>query len=123
MADTAYTIESYLRGKCGFDIDDAALATVLYDRNLDSGEAVDCLTRRDLELCTADLYMWYLTTPSKRASVKDADGNWSHETGSSEMSVSDKRALREWASAIYAKYGENVGAKKKIKFYTRGIRL
>lgn len=122
MADTTLTIETYLQGKVAFEIDDTALTAILFDRDINASTLVSEITKKELELCQADLFMWYLTMPSKSASVKDADGNWSHETGSSEMSVADRKALRDWANDVYARYGETVSVKQRINFFSKGLR-
>lgn len=116
------TIEEYLRGKVGFDVEDSAIISILADRKIELGALVTDLTTKQKRLCTADLYMWCASTPSKRGSVKDADGNWSHEDGGTESSAFDKRNLRAMAKDIYKVYGEYV-AKSSIKLSSSGIKV
>lgn len=116
------TIEEYLRGKVGFTVEENAIVSILVDRDIDQGAFVDELTKRQRDLCTADLYMWCASTPSIMGSVKDSDGNWSHQDGGTQSSAFDKRNLRAMANDIYKKYGENV-VSGSIKMIPRGIRI
>ncbi len=116
------TIEEYLKGKVGFDVNDNAIASILVDREVAAGTDVAELEKRTKDLCRADLYMWCASTPSKTGSVKDADGVWSHQEGGSESSAFDKRTLRQMANDIYGLYGENQ-ATTKIKITSGGMGL
>lgn len=102
------TIEEYLRGKVGFEVEDSAIATILIDREIAASTGVSLLTKKQKDLCTADLYMWCASTPSVKGSVMDSDGNWKHQEGGWESSAYDKRNLREMANDIYAMYGEKI---------------
>jgi hypothetical protein len=115
-------VEEYLRGCVGFDIEDNAIATILEDRGIAPGTPSKELTRKQKELCKADLYMWCASTPSIKGSVEEAHGTWKHKEGSTESSAYDKRNLRIMANEIYKKYGENV-AGSTIKLHARGMRL
>lgn len=116
------TIEEYLKGKVGFDVNDNAIASILVDREVAAGTDVTELDKRTKDLCRADLYMWCASTPSKTGSVKDADGVWSHQEGGSESSAFDKRTLRQMANDIYGIYGENQ-VTTKIKITSGGMGL
>jgi hypothetical protein len=111
----ALTIESYLRGKVGYEVPDSALITILSDRGVTSGSDVSELDTKTKDLCTADLYMWCASTPSSRDSTSDEDGQWKHTEGGWETSAYDKRQLRAMANDIYDRYKESAG--------TSGIRL
>lgn len=115
-------IEEYLRGKVGFSVEDNAIVSILIDRNIESGSLVSTLSRKQRDLCTADLYMWCASTPSIIGSVKDSDGNWSHQEGGTQSSAFDKRNLRAMASDIYKKYGENKNG-SSIKVITAGMKI
>lgn len=69
--ETQRTVEEYLRGCVGFDIEDNAIATILEDRGIAPGTPSKELTRKQKELCKADLYMWCASTPSIKGSVGD----------------------------------------------------
>lgn len=68
--ETQRTVEEYLRGCVGFDIEDNAIATILEDRGIAPGTPSKELTRKQKELCKADLYMWCASTPSIKGSVE-----------------------------------------------------
>lgn len=104
-------IEQYLRGKVGFDIPDAALASIFADRAINQGDLVSNLDRKTLDLATADLYMYCASTPSVKGSTEDSHGGWKHKEGGWESSAYDKRNLRQMANDIYAKYGEKTDSK------------
>lgn len=116
------TIEEYLKGKVGFDVSDNAIASILIDREVESGADVAELDKRTKDLCRADLYMWCASTPSKTGSVEDADGVWKHKEGGTESSAFDKRTLRQMANDIYGMYGENRTV-TKVKFGSWGMGL
>lgn len=101
------TIEEYLKGKVGFEVSENAIASILVDREVESGADVQTLDKRTKDLCRADLYMWCASTPSKTGSVEEADGVWKHKSGGTESSAFDKRTLRQMANDIYGQYGEN----------------
>jgi hypothetical protein len=116
------TIEGYLRGCVGFDVDDSAISSILIDRGLLPGTDVTELDKRAKELCKADLYMWCASTPSVKGSVEDSHGVWKHKEGGTESSAFDKRNLRQMANDIYRRYGENtIGS--TIRMTARGMRI
>lgn len=119
---TDMTIEDYLYGCVGFEVAESAISSILLDRGVDAGCSVSALDKKVRDLCKADLYMWCASTPSKRGSVKEADGYWSHEQGATESSAFDKRNLRAMANDIYKKYGENTNS-SSIKLNTRGMNV
>lgn len=116
------TIEDYLRGCVGFEVDDKAINTILIDRGLLPGTDVTGLDKRTKELCKADLYMWCASTPSVKGSVEDANGVWKHKEGGTESSAFDKRNLRAMANDIYKRYGENIKG-STIRMTARGMRI
>jgi len=122
---TEMTIEEYLQGKVGFSVEVSQINPILFDRKVESGALVRDLSVKERELCTADLFMlWYSSSPSTSGSVKDADGNWSHEEGGSTYSRADKQHLYAEAQRIYKKYGEYVPAERSsIKLKSGGMRL
>lgn len=118
----ATSVEDYLRGCVGFEVDDSAITTILIDREVESGTDVRLLDKRTKDLCRADLYMWCASTPSVTGSVEDADGGWKHKEGGTQSSAYDKRNLRQMANDIYARYGENT-VKSSINMNCVGMRL
>lgn len=101
------TVEDYLYGCVGFSVAENAIATILVDREVESGSPVSSLDKRTKDLCKADLYMWCASTPSVIGSVEDSNGVWKHKEGGTQSSAFDKRNLRAMANAIYKLYGEN----------------
>ena len=95
-------------------------ATILTDRNILRGTPVCELSKKQKDLCKADLYMWCASTPSITSSVEEADGDWKHKTGSTQSSAYDKRNLRIMANEIYDKYGEGT-SKAGIKLTAYGM--
>lgn len=114
--DMAYlTIESYLRGKVGYEVPDNALLSILLDREVPIGSDVIDLAQRDKELCVADLYMWCASTPSVKNKVEDADGDWKHVEGGWQTSAYDKRELRAMAKEIYGRWDDKVVEVTSVK--------
>ena len=116
------TIEGYLRGCVGFDVDDSAISTILIDRGLLPGTDVTELDKRTKELCKADLYMWCASTPSVKGSIEDSHGVWKHKEGGTQSSAFDKRNLRAMANDIYKRYGENTTG-STIRMTARGMSI
>ena len=119
---TDMTVEDYLYGCVGFDVAENAIATILVDRGVEAGSSVLALDKKTKDLCKADLYMWCASTPSKTASVEEADGYWKHKTTGAESSAFDKRNLRAMANDIYKKYGENALG-SSIKMNSMGMKV
>lgn len=99
-------IEQYLRGTVGFEIPDLAINTILTKRHLEAGVMVSTLTEKQIDLSTADLYMYCASTPSVKGVNIDSHGSWKHQEGGWESSAFDKRNLRKMANDLYAKWGE-----------------
>ena len=115
------TIEEYLKGLVGLDVTDAALRSILAKREIESETEFVGLTKRELDLCTADLYMWCANAPSIKGTIKDADGGWSHSEGGSQVFETDKKHWRKMAYDIYKRYGEYVPS--SIRIINRGIKI
>lgn len=96
------TIEGYLRASVGFNLSDAALMKIRIDRGFSINQDISTVSTQLRELAYADCLMVGISTPSQGA--KDSDNGWSHEEGA--LSVTDKRAIRREAYAIYKRYGE-----------------
>lgn len=118
----AFPVESYLRGRVAYAVTDEAILSILIDRGVPSGASVESLSRKDLDLCTADLYMWCATLPSVTASVEDADAGWRHKEGGSQITDSDKSRLIRMANDIYVRYGEKAKG-SGFKMISKGMRI
>ena len=119
MADTVshidMPIEEYLRGVVGYQIADNALNSILFKRKIAAEAMASSLTEKQLDLCTADLYLWCAATPSTQNNTEDSDGGWKHVEGGWQTSAFDKRELRAMAKELYEKWGENMPGKSKMK--------
>ena len=116
-----FDVSAYLKGYVSFLTDDA-VNSICFNRKVDPSIEACEVSKRNLQLCLADAYMWASRTPSSSASVKDADGNWSHEEGSLSVSAGDKTRFVAEAKRLYALYGERIGG-AVFKFKSSGIRL
>lgn len=115
-------IEEYLRGVVSYQVADNALNSILFKRKIAAGEMASALTEKQLDLCTADLYLWCATTPSTQNNTEDSDGGWKHVEGGWQTSAYDKRGLRAMAKELYEKWGENMPGKSKMKIVHFGLR-
>ena len=119
---TDMTVEEYLHGCVGFDVDDSAIATILVDREIEPNSNISSIDKKKKDLCKADLYMWCASTPSIMGSVEDANGSWKHKEGGTQSSAFDKRNLRAMANDIYRLYGENT-VNSKIRIVSFGMSM
>lgn len=109
------TIESYLRGRVGFNVTDEALASILSDRDITAGIDDGELSRKQKELLYADLLRWASTRPSSYTGAKDSDGGWVHTGESSTLLKSDKERFEEIAQSIYERYDDDRKAQSEIR--------
>ena len=83
------TIEDFLSGATAYEIADNALKRVLVKRKIAFGTMVSELTERQLDLATADIYMWCASTPSSKNDTEDSDGGWRKGVGRPAHTTSD----------------------------------
>jgi len=102
------SLEGYLRASVGFEIPDASLMKIRFDRGFTLNQDITTVEPRLRELAYADCLMYLVNSPSQPARVKEADGGWSHETTGGAIDPADKRAMRREANAIYRKYNDKV---------------
>jgi len=101
------TIEQYLLGKTGYDIDSDALQSIYVDRGISSGNTpVADIDQKTRDLATADLYLRCAATPGSSSSIREKDGDWSHERTGQKSDAWGKGKLIDMANALYAKWGE-----------------
>lgn len=88
------TIFEAIKESVGYPISDNRANLALTKRGLTGTDQAtsDILTGEAFELATADLIVWLITTPNI------SEGGYS-------LSISDKKALKEIASGIFAKWG------------------
>ena len=114
------TIEQYLLGKTGYDIDSDALQSIYVDRGIPSGDTpVTDIDQKTRDLATADLYLRCAATPSSSTSVAEKDGDWSHQRTGQKSDAWGKGKLIEMANALYSKWGEDE-FREKIKMVAFG---
>jgi hypothetical protein len=90
-------------------------------RNLSISATVADLEEKELDLAEAELLYRGLTLPSVRGSIEDADGNWKHKEGQTEIWVNDKKMMLERANALRVKWGETPYTRNEIKIMSFGI--
>lgn len=101
------TIEDYLLGKTGYDIDSAALQSIYVDRGIPSGDTpVSDIDQKTRDLATADLYLRCAATPSSSTSVAEKDGDWSHQRTGQKSDAWGKGKLIDMANQLYSKWNE-----------------
>lgn len=125
-AETRYTadmtIEDYLYGCVGYAIPENTVNVILVDRGVEPNSSVTAMSKKDRDLCKADLYMSIVSSPSVSGNVEDSNGVWKHKEGGTQMSASDKKHLRSMANAIYKKYGEST-VNSGIKLSSFGMKM
>ena len=115
------TIEEYLRGCVAYEIADNALATIFAKRGVSRDDAVASLSEKEIDLCTADLYMWCASTPSAKNNTEDSDGGWKHTEGGFQTSAYDKRLLRAVAKDLYSKWEEATTGQVHARIISYGV--
>lgn len=103
----AITISDYIIGCVGFDITEAALASIFFKRGVTVGVDASTLTEQVRQLCVADAYKWGSTLPSGGKRVEDADAGWKHNETGYTITDADKKEWRKMANEIYTLYGES----------------
>lgn len=99
------TIEQYLQGLFAYEFSTANIQSVLVKRDIEFGEDQADVSTELKELATADLYMVLFNVFSK-GNTSITRGNWSRSSGSVNLGVTDRKAFKDAANAIYKKYGE-----------------
>jgi len=98
----ALSIEQYLTGKVDFNVSEATLAAILFDRGVEAGSAVTVLTEKQRDLCLADLYMYLAVSSTSKSGEYESDGGWQRQR--SAKNVVDRAALRAAAQDLYKKW-------------------
>jgi len=106
MSDTykEQTIAEYLSGTVAIEIPDRVIATVLTKSGMDGDELVSSYDEKQKDLAEAELLYSLITLPSRTATVRDADGNWSHQEGGATLTENDKKILWMRANALRSKW-------------------
>lgn len=99
---TAYTIETWLRGKVDFDIPEEAIMAILFDNKVVAGIPATETSEKERDLCLADLLMWLSSSSVASSGEYISDNGWSHQK--SNKQVVDRNGLIKRAQALYAKW-------------------
>ena len=100
----AYTIETWLRGMVDLDFSPEALSAILFNRGIEAGTSALELTEKQRDLCHADVLM-YAAGSSVKASGEYVSDN-GYQLQKSAKNVFDRKALRDLAMRLYAKWGD-----------------
>ena len=106
VAHFCVTIEDYLLGKVGFDVEEIALNSIRIDRNVDEGEDINDVSAKTRELLYADLMMWASTSPTSYSGQRVSDLGYSVTEAGKTISVTDKKRFEKIAMEIYKNYGD-----------------
>jgi len=100
------TIEQYLRGKVDFNLTDATLASILFDRGVAEGADVTTVTEQQRDLCLADLYMFLATSSTSSSSEVESDGGWTKQK--SNKNVVNRSGFINLANTLYSKWNVEI---------------
>lgn len=100
------TIEQYLAGKVDFNLNENAIASILFDRGVRSGSLICTVPEKQRDLCLADLYMYLASSSTATTSEYDSDGGWTRQRPTKVVFNRDEYIER--ASRLYGKWGESV---------------
>lgn len=96
-------IEQYLRGKVDFEISDATMASVLFDRGVEKHTDVADTTEMQRDLCLADLYMFVSRSSISTSGEYESDGGWQRKKAS--KTVNNRAGYVKLARVLYEKWG------------------
>lgn len=99
------TISEYLKGSFDFSFSDGNIKSVLARRGLSPDTPLDNMGEKDIDLATADLYM-VLASAASGGGKRVQKGNRSVSERSYQFGAHDRRAFRDAANLLYAKWGE-----------------
>lgn len=120
MAD--YTIESYLRGKVrNIEITDEAMLSALIDAGLEPETMAINTTEKERDLALASIFVWIAGSPARSQSIKDSDGDWSHEEGGEQMSALAANRYLAMANELRKKWGLEAVANSQWGFMGNGF--
>ena len=113
-----YTIETWLRGIVDFDIPDATIMAILFNKEVSEGLPMAKTSEKQRDLCLADLLMWLSSSSVSSSGEMISDGGWSHQKSAKQ--VVDRAGLISRARELYAKWNSDkakttVGTKITVK--------
>lgn len=98
------TISEYLKGSFDFKFSDANISSVLTRRGLEADTLLENVDEKSIDLATADLYI-ILANVVSGGGRRVQKGNRSASERTYQFGVYDRRAFREMANMLYAKWG------------------
>lgn len=117
-----YTIETYLKGKVrNIDITDEAMFSALVDADVEPSTAATDTTEKQRDLALASIFIWIAGSPTRSQSVKDSDGDWSHEEGGEQMSALAANRYLAMANELRKKWGLDAVASSQWGFKGGGF--
>lgn len=117
-----FTIETYLKGKVrNIEITDDALFSALVDAGVEPETNVLNTTEKQRDLALASIFIWIAGSPTRSQSVKDADGDWSHEEGGEQMSALAINRYLAMANELRKKWGLEAVAGSQWGFVGNGF--
>lgn len=109
------TISEFLKGSFDFSFSDANILTVLTRRGIAADEPFENVSEKIRDLATADLYI-ILASAASGGGKKVQKGNRSVSERTYQFGVYDRRAFREMANQLYAKWGESASVSSSALF-------
>ena len=98
------TIADYLSGTVAVDVPEKVISTILTRMNIQGDTNAVDVDEKDRDLAEAELLYSLVTLPSHTGSVRDSDGNWSHQEGGATLTENDKKILWMRANALRSKW-------------------
>lgn len=99
---TAYTIETWLRGKVDYPVPEETIMAILFDNRVENRTEVSCLSEKERDLCLADLLVWLSNSSTVSSAMSDSDGGWKHTDAV--KNIANRAALAQRAVALYRKW-------------------
>jgi hypothetical protein len=109
------TISEFLKGSFDFTFSDANILTVLTRRGLTADTPLESVDEKSIDLVQADLYM-ILANAVSGGGRRVQKGNRSVSERTYQFGVYDRRAFREMANHLYAKWGESASVSSSARF-------
>lgn len=120
--DDSLTAQRWLKAKMPLLSEDG-IKSILAEWGIEPSLSPSDLSEREKDLILAQGYFEMVMLCSSVPSVKDADGNWSHEKGALNVSPDDKQRWKNLYAKLRRKWGMEVLLPASIRLDARGFRL
>lgn len=104
MSTIQFDILNYMSGLTGFVFDRAVLERIALERGVAEVEEFSELTKRDIDLITADLLLTAYLSPTTWASYSQNHGSYTKGIGA--QSMYNKEDIYKYLFGIYNRYGD-----------------